>query len=117
MLLLAAGVFLGRQNKEQIRLSDDTSHVEQEVWRVVPKASAIKDAKITMERNGFTCSWKKNQEFATFSSRRQMTHSKADFLYCHREQGFPVEESWQIAIVHRNGLVTDVGVSYGLTGP
>ena len=42
-----------------------------------------------------------------------------DYLYCDRTEsvGFPVTRRWQIAIVHRDGKVTEVLASTGLVGP
>ena len=82
----------------------------------MPLGEDVKQAKLVMERNGFACQWEKNEQFATFSSGKQVTHSKADYLYCDREQGWITPERWQVAVVHKKGKVTDVRVSYGLIG-
>ena len=47
---------------------------------------------------------------------------QVDFLYCDKEKAaFPyilgVTRRWQIAIVHKNGVVTEVRVAISLTGP
>ena len=101
----------------QVYLSDDTAAVEREILRVVPLQSDVTQAKATMEQNGFACTQMKDEEFATFVNGRQITHLKAKFLYCDREQGWIIQKRWQIAIVHRDNRVVEVHASYGLTGP
>ena len=100
----------------QTYLSQEPKQVRQEILKLVPLGSDITQAKTVMESNGFVCTWEKNEQFATLPKGQQMIHRKADFLYCDREQGWITHERWQVAIVHKNGRVTEVHVSYGIIG-
>jgi len=76
----------------------------------VPAGTAVDDAQRFMEREGFSCSRKTN---AAFLDREGLDH-----VLCYRsdDSGW-VQRRWQVAVVHRDGKVTEVMASTGLVGP
>ena len=76
----------------------------------VPVGTPVDDAQRFMEREGFKCSRSTNAAF--------LDRTGLDYVYCDRWEasGF-VKRRWQVAIVHRDGKVTEVLASTGLVGP
>ena len=75
----------------------------------VPVGTPIDDAQRFMEREGFTCSRSTNEPF--------LDRTGLDYLYCDRSEGGVTFRRWQVAVVHRDGKVTEVRASTGLVGP
>jgi hypothetical protein len=77
----------------------------------VPVGSSIDVARQFMEREGFTCRDERNQ---TVNGQPGV-----DYLSCRRNDpaGHWVSQEWIVSIIFRDGHVTDVQVSSGLTGP
>jgi hypothetical protein len=63
-----------------------------------------------MEANGFNCTMEEND---SFFDQDDGGHSGVDFLYCHKS----ILATWQVAIVHHNGIVSEVSVSTNISGP
>ena len=102
--------------RDSFHLSADAAQSRQEILKFIPLGSKVQPVKAIMERQGFVCKAGKSERFARFLPGKQSAHSVADYLYCDREQGFIVRERWQVFVVHQNGRVADVRVSYGLIG-
>ncbi len=81
----------------------------QAVLGQVPVGTPIDDAQRFMEREGFTCSRSTNEHF--------LDRTKLDYIYCDRSEGGLVSRRWQVAVVHRDGKVTEVLASTDLAGP
>jgi hypothetical protein len=81
----------------------------------VAKGSTLAEVKAFMEGEGFTCSFQRDETFVMQGGIR----AHIDFLYCDRTEpaGWPIERRWQVAVVIKNGVVTEILVSGGLTGP
>jgi hypothetical protein len=77
----------------------------------VPVGTPVDDAQRFMEREGFTCSRESN---ADFRDRKGL-----DYIYCRCDRPLDlfVSRGWMIAIVHRDGKVTEVLANTELTGP
>lgn len=75
----------------------------------VPIGASVDDAQRFMEREGFACSRRTN---ADFPGRQGL-----DYLHGDRSEGSVVSRRWQVAVVHRDGKVTEVLASTGLVGP
>jgi hypothetical protein len=75
----------------------------------VPVGTPVEDAQRFMEQEGFACSREANAEF--------LDRKGLDYLYCDRSEGGIVQRRWQVAVVHRDGKVTEVIASTGLVGP
>src|SRR5262245_26147337 len=74
-----------------------------------PVGTSLPDDERFMQSEGFKCSQPTNGEFL---GRRSL-----DYLYCDRSDGEIVQRRWQVAIVHREGKVSEVLASTGLVGP
>ena len=75
--------------KNKIALSEDPDAVEQEILKMMPIDSSIDRAKQIMEKNGFSCKFIKNGEFARSRTDRnvaggawqQQVYKNVDYLY------------------------------------
>jgi hypothetical protein len=74
-----------------------------------PVGTPIDDAQRFMEREGFDCRRETNAEF--------LDRKGLDYIYCDRSEGGVVRRRWQVALVHRDGQITEVIASTGLVGP
>ena len=104
--------------QDKLQLRENRKAMKREILKHIPIGTEIEAAQTTMERNGFKCVRKNN---GTFTEREPKglvgaPHGSLDFLYCDLE--VPATEycarRYQIAIVHKNGIVSEVLVSIGL---
>ena len=104
-------------NTKKVKLHNDAVATRKEVLKRIPIGSSIEHAKDVMKKSSFECKMMWDELFA--SDCQGADSQKGDFLYCDRTKfAFPFfERRWQILIFHVNGLVTDVLVCIGLTGP
>ena len=112
--------------EDSIHLNNDPKAMKKEVLKRVPLGSRIEDAKRKMEKSDFLCTMMHNEEFAVQKDNpsdndpfKSTLHEKADFLLCEkRKQTAPmVSQEWSIVIMHKGGIVSDVYVNVGITGP
>lgn len=91
--------------------SNDKVEARQQLLTLAPVGSDARKAKPDLESKGFKCHWVPNSGFAG-------VEGKNDFLYCDQTLtiGFMMTRRWQLAIVHKNFLVTNAGVGISLTG-
>ena len=75
----------------------------------IPVGTSVADAERFMRPEGFKCSETTNGEF--------LDRQGLDYLYCDRSDSGIVQRRWQVAIVHRDGKVSEVLASTGLVGP
>lgn len=132
MLVIIAGIILtgllilyeGRGDK--LRMRSNPKAMKEEILKKVPIGSRIEDAKRIMEENGFGCELEHNQLFSVQldnppenDPHRSIVHERADFLACDKSKLTfpPVTQEWSVIIVHKDGIVSDVVVNIGLTGP
>ena len=109
---------------KKVRLHNNPAAMKNEVLKKIPIGSSIEHAKEVMEKSGFKCEMKWNGSFAYYDDKgnQQATRNGEDYLYCDKEKSaFPFillqTRRWQIAIVHKNGVVTEAVVAISLTGP
>jgi hypothetical protein len=89
--------------------------MKQTLKREIPVGTPAADGRRFMEREGFSCSIIKHGSFS-----EQGTEVRGiDFLYCCRQDPSSawVSCKWQIALVLRDDVVSDILVSSGLVGP
>jgi hypothetical protein len=94
--------------KKDLALSSDNNRARQTILQEVPIGSSIDYASKVMHMYGIECSRTESDSFREYRN--------IDFLYCSKQAiQFPLvcDSVWQIAIVHTNGIVSDVLVSYG----
>ncbi len=105
-----------------IALSGNAASVKSQMKSLFPEGSSVYSAEKTMTGEGFSCSYMGKNDFAETDGRsKQVIHRNITFLYCTLERSRGIfsfsSERWQTAIVHKNGRITDIYVSYGITGP
>ncbi|MBY0459791.1 MAG: hypothetical protein K2V38_20925 [Gemmataceae bacterium] len=90
---------------------DDTPKMAETVRERVPLGTPVDEAQAFMAREGFKC---QRQTNAPFGDRDGL-----DYVYCDRAEskGWLVSRRWQIALVHRDGKVTEILAATGLVGP
>ena len=122
-VLLILGTLGGVSLYQTLRfdlLRNDSEGTKAAVLQRIPIGSEIPVAKAVMESEGFSCTKLHNTKFAEDRPERgpQLVHPKADILWCDSgERGFLVTKRWQVSFVDSEGLVSNVAVSVGLTGP
>ncbi len=79
----------------------------------MPFGTEILSVERIMLKNGFSC----HVNLAKAFEKRTEAHNLIDYLYCNREEGFPVSRRYQSALVIRDGKVSWILVSKGLAGP
>jgi hypothetical protein len=99
----------------------DEGKKKQEIMNLVPIGLQIGEAQKRMESHGYKCKWFENETFSIdVGGGLQKTHPKADFLYCYKEEGsvfglvFLSKTRWQVALVVKNGVVTEISVSQAI---
>jgi hypothetical protein len=92
--------------------SIDEANASQELLKIAPVGSDARNALPILEGKGFRCQWLQQEQFKGIEG-------KHDYLYCDlgRMAGFLVERRWQLALIHKNFVVTDAKFGIGLTGP
>jgi hypothetical protein len=110
-LLLGAALSLLACNPARSPTSDldQSDEMIEAVEARAGAGSPIADAREFMEQEGFECSEVTNGSF--------VGRDGIDYLYCDRRDGSPVARRWQVAIVHRGGLIVEVLATTGLIGP
>lgn len=99
---------------QKIQLYSDTVAMRNEIIKHIPIGTDTLLAKAIMSKSRFKCQSYKKSTFA--SGKTYFTD--LDYLYCTRSRTKKmISEQWQIALVHKNGIITAVIVSFGLTGP
>ena len=87
----------------------ETIRMVQIVTEKIPIGTPIDDARRFMELEGFEYSRKTNEPF--------LDRNGLDYIYCDRSDGSLIQRRWQIAVIHRDGKVSEVLASTGLVGP
>ena len=113
LYIAASAILLQSGETMKIELSRNTDSVKKSILEIIPAGTEINTAKSIMEKNGFTCSFMTDASFADSVK----IYDHIDFLYCDFRKGFIITRRWQVAIVFRKSLVTDVYATTGLTGP
>ncbi len=117
MVLVLAMPLLGSAAElKKVTLHNNVKRMKAEVLKRIPVGSSIEHAKAVMEKSGFICEMRWNEFFAEYDEQGIQTTRKGDFLYCDKEKAtFPwiCTTRWQIAIVHKNRVVTEALVSIG----
>jgi hypothetical protein len=107
-ILMAAAGCTG--TRSVTRGIEEPPRMVEAVLAEIPVGTPVDDAQRFMEREGFTCCRSTNAAFIDWTG--------LDYVYCDRSEGSGfVQRRWQVAIVHRDGKVTEVLASTGLVGP
>jgi hypothetical protein len=107
IVALVAGGYAG--TRSVTRDIEELPRMVEAVLGQIPVGTPIDDAQRFMEREGFACSRKTNAEF--------LDRMGLDYVDCDRSEGGIVRRRWQVAVVHRDGKVTEVIARTGLVGP
>jgi hypothetical protein len=113
--LLAAASLVAQLGRDgPTRGIEAPTQMERIILASVPVGSPITEARRFMESEGFRC-----QEYVNSPcARGDEVREGLDFLHCDRSDGgWIVQRRWQVALVHRDGRVTEVLASTGLVGP
>jgi hypothetical protein len=119
LIILITFVLVCQAEETKIKLFLSAKATKEEILKRIPIGSNLEDAKRNMEANGFSC---KKMEKAYFSEQdyqdkheKPTIHANIDYLYCDKEvsESLYCARRWQVAIVHNNGIVSDVLVSTG----
>jgi hypothetical protein len=97
------------------RTINDVATMKAALHEHLPAGTPLAQAQAFMAREGFHTKMKKNGSWSEGGKDRD----GLDFLYCDREEPAAAWVScrWQVAVVIRDGAVSDVLVSAALTGP
>ena len=118
--VFAASVLMCQAGEKKMTMHKNAKAMKQEIAKQIPIGSNIKDAKRIMEANGFKCKLEEQGSFAEMGKDERFVrrHDNVDFLYCDKEKGgFICSRRWQIAIVHKDDIVSDIFVSISQTCP
>ncbi len=85
------------------------------VVEMIPPGLPVSEARQRLEKAGYRCEPRENSDF--YESSTKKIYKGIDYLYCDLERGAPVSRRTQAAILYKEGRVTQVLVSTGLTGP
>jgi hypothetical protein len=105
------------QAEQKIKMRKKQQAMKQEVAKYIPIGSSIEDAQRILEANGFKCMLREQRSFAEMNYGELVERQEnMDFLWCDKEKGSWLfcDRRWQVAIVHKNGIVSDIFVSIGL---
>jgi len=119
-LLFAIPLVSPPSGEKKMKMLKKVEAMKEEIEKQIWVGSSIQSAKKTMERNGFKCIFIERGSFAEMADEERFVrrHDNADFLYCDKEKGgFICSRRWQVAIVHHDGIVSDIFVSISQTCP
>ncbi len=130
-IIIIAAVFIIYQNAcsgvdrtdKRIIPEKDTLAMKKQLLLLIPIGSDIATAHDIFRSNGFTTEYMVQSDFMETSgpTGQRKLHTKVDFLYADFERSKNIlgliVERWQIAVVHKNGKVFAIYISYGLIGP
>ena len=107
--------------KGKLRMYADSQSMKKELLKEMPIGSLIHDAKKIMEENGFNCEMMENTAFSENRDgdpQKPIVHEGEDFLFCNKREtvGVLVIREWDVIIVRKGDVVSDVFVNVGLTG-
>jgi hypothetical protein len=121
VLILAMPLFTPFGEPKKLKLHNNLKEMKEEVLKRIPIGIPIEQAREIMVKSGFKCEMLLNKSFAEMDyDEHQTTREGIDFLYCDKEKAaFPYgcDRRWQIAIVHKNAVVTEQLISIGLICP
>jgi hypothetical protein len=117
----ALAVLAGCQNTPtrvptQTKGAIDTRSMKELLSTHIPRGTAVVEAKRFMEGEGFECQVERNSSFIE----EGVSHRGIDYLYCDRSDSTKsrwVSRRWQIALVIKDEVISDILVSVGLIGP
>ena len=106
-------------NKSNLVLSDNTASNIAVVASYIPTGTDSATALKQMSDAGFTCKIERNKTFAMSKGTTPIGEvGPMDFVWCDKQQGFPVARRWQVILVlDEEDKVEDHSVSTGLVGP
>ena len=110
----------GRKNNGmKIPLLNNTKLMKEELFRITPAGSKAGELIDALKRSRFTVQKITNSNFMESDLKSSQLYEKIDYYYAilERSKGLLISETWQIAIViDQNDSITNILISYGLTG-
>ena len=121
-LTLMTFLFLYEGQGNKMRMYADAKAMKKEIIKKIPVGTPIQDAKRVMEENGFNCAFMEDSAFSEDQDgdpQRQIVHEGQDFLLCHKSKTVAplMMREWNVIIVHKAEMVSEVFVNVGITGP
>src|SRR5262245_45467332 len=112
IMLLLVSCSACRSDENKIKMYKNPEDMKQEILKHIPIGSSIKDAQRVMEANGFKCEMSYGSFVEMYEGERfpRAKHDNTPHLYCDKEVNSEIFSlrRWQIAIVHKDGVVSDV---------
>jgi hypothetical protein len=120
-LIVAFGVLDDSDQTSRIPMHSNAKNMKKEILRRIPLGSNIQIAKTLMEANDFRCEMMRHGTFSetTDDPTRPILHVGVDYLFCYKKKVVSpfITRSWDIMIVHDEGMINNIVVNIGLTGP
>ena len=119
IILIITSLAFCQDQQDKMKLYKNPKDMKQEIIKYIPIGSSIKDAQRIMEANGFKCELK-HGSFTVVNAGEPgpgVVYHNMDYLYCDKEVNSEIFSlrRWQISIVHKDGVVSDVFMSITTT--
>jgi len=100
----------GQAQPKKMKMRNNAKAMRQEVHKHIPLGSSVSDGQRILAANGFNCTLKQKGSFVEINEDKAVVeHKNLDFLSCDKtESVFVSTRLWQVAIVHKNGVVTEI---------
>lgn len=117
IIITMASFAFGQATATKMHMHKHVNAMKREIAKQIPIGSSIKDAQRIMEANEFGCAQKEHAQFiVTDGNQPEVEYNALDFLYCKKEKPVWYEllhsHVWEVAIVSKDGVVTDILVSF-----
>src|SRR4026207_1350356 len=108
IILLMTPLAFGQSTKMKILKNAKT--MRQEIEKQIPIGSRLTDAQTILVANAFSCRLKEQKSFLEITDDKSFVeHNDIDFLFCEKSERMLIRTHlWQVAVVHKNGIVSDV---------
>lgn len=110
LLLLTTSLTFGQAQPKKIKMHKNAEAMKQEIAKQIPIGSRITDAQTIIGTNGFRCVLKEQKSFLEVKEDNSIVeHNNLNFLFCEKsERVFSSTHLWQVAVVHQQGIVSDI---------
>ncbi len=115
LITLMASLTFGQTQPEKIKMLHSANAMKQELEKRIPVGSSITDAQRLLQANGFRCTIKQQQSFIELNddelsdNKSVVEHGNIDFLFCDKRDDLLTNTRfWQAAVVHKNGVVSEL---------
>jgi hypothetical protein len=120
ILLVISPALFSLPVQKQLKMHKNPNAMKQEIAKQIPIGSSIKDAQRVMEANGFKCELMERSAYTEKQDDESVElHENVDFLWCDKETRawLLCLRRWQVAIVHKDGIVSYISVAISLACP